>query len=120
MSESFQVTTVSLKVDDGTLYATPNGGQVRADNNTDVVLDAPFPFFVEITRLTGSHPLPEGGQASRNTDPKSAGYSFPILLRNVPDVPTAPPAPSFKYTVRGAHGAAAGLVLDTIIIVDKK
>ena len=31
MSESFPVTVVTLKVDDGTLYATPDAGQVRVD-----------------------------------------------------------------------------------------
>jgi hypothetical protein len=116
MSESFPVTVVTLKVDDGTLYATPNAGQVRVDNNTNVVLNAAFPFSVEISRLTGSHPLPQSGPAL----PVANGYSFVVMLRNVLDTPAAPAAPSFKYTVTGRTGAAAGLVLDPIIIVDKR
>jgi hypothetical protein len=108
---------VHLKLDSGTLYATPNAGHVRAAADTVVTFTANFPFTVEVSALIGTGELPCGGDSSTGS---AGGQSFTLQLPEVSDAPGTQ-APSFKYTIKGRpEGEAAGKVLDPIIIVDKK
>jgi hypothetical protein len=110
--------TVRLKLDCGTLYATPDAGHLRVAGGTAVTFTASFPFTVEVTALTGTPALPAGGDSCTGT---AGGQAFTLQLPEVAESPSAPRAPAFKYTIRGrANGEAAGKVLDPIIIVDKK
>jgi hypothetical protein len=109
------MTTIYLKLDSGTLFATPNAGHVRARQGTAVALTAGFPFTVEISALTGSGPAPSVGDCCST----AGGYSVTVSLPTLPDVPDPPAAPSYKYTIKG-DGEAAGKVLDPIIIVDRR
>ncbi len=110
--------TVRLKLDSGTLYATPNAGHLRVAGHTAVTFTANFPFTVEVTALTGTGVVPCGGDSSTGA---AGGQSFILQLPDVSNEPGAPEAPSFKYSIKGRpEGEAAGKVLDPIIIVDKK
>ena len=110
--------TVRLKLDSGTLYATPNAGHLRVPGQSAVTITANFPFTVEVAALTGSSVVPSGGDSCSGP---AGGQSFTLQLPAVSDTPSSPPAPSFKYTIKGRpEGEAAGKVLDPIIIVDKK
>ncbi|HEY1491327.1 MAG TPA: hypothetical protein VGF35_01765 [Steroidobacteraceae bacterium] len=116
---STSATVVRLKLDTGTLYATPNGGHVRVLNKTDVTITANFPFTVEVAALTGNGALPSG--AGNSCPGPSGAQTVTLTMPDLSDTPTAPAAPSFKYTVKGRpEGEAAGKVLDPIIIVDKR
>jgi hypothetical protein len=111
MSDSTTV-IVTLRVVDGTLYAVPNAGHVRGPCGSKIQFNAAFPFSVEFTQLTGAPVAPEVCES---------GNSFIVTLPTVPLEPTDSEAPSYKYTIKGGPGgAAAGKVLDPIIIVDKK
>ena len=107
--------TVRLKLDTGTLYATPNAGHLRAPGLTVVTFTANFPFTVEFAPLTDTTTAPAGGDSCGS----AGGQTFTLQLPDVPD--GSDPPPSFKYTIKGRpEGEAAGKVLDPIIIVDKK
>ncbi|MBS0578397.1 MAG: hypothetical protein JSR36_03940 [Proteobacteria bacterium] len=102
-------TTITLHVNDGTLFATPNSGHARARGASTVRWVASFPFDIEFAVLTGGA-APADGSAGA-CDP--AGFAFQLTL---PDENS-----SYKYTIKGgAGGEAAGLVLDPIIIIDKR
>ncbi|HEY2808838.1 MAG TPA: hypothetical protein VGI91_08590 [Steroidobacteraceae bacterium] len=116
---STSATVVRLKLDAGTLYATPNGGHVRVLRNTEVTFTANFPFTVEVSALTGNGALPSGAGAS--CPGPSGTQTVKLTMPDCSETPTSTPAPSFKYTVKGGpEGEAAGKVLDPIIIVDKR
>jgi hypothetical protein len=103
---------VNLKLDGSTLYAVPNAGHVRRPDGSKIQFEADFPFSVEFTQLTGAPVPPEVC---------GSGNSVIVTLPTVPSEPTNSEAPSYKYTIKGGPGgAAAGKVLDPIIIVDKK
>jgi hypothetical protein len=110
MSTSGTVTTtVTLHVNSRTLFATPNSGHVRAPGTSTLRWEADFPFSIDFAALTGGA-APAGGPA-RSCD--TAGFAFELML--------ADENSSYKYTIRGgASGEASGLVLDPIIIIDKR
>jgi hypothetical protein len=108
-------TLITLRLNAGTLYATPNAGHVRATEGTVLTWTANFPFTVEFAALTGNFNL-SASAAPCSSVP--SGHSYSLTLPIVAD-DTDPP--SYKYTIKGdATGEAAGKVLDPIIIVDKR
>ena len=110
--------TVRLKLDSGTLYATPNAGHLRVPGQSAVTITANFPFTVEVAALTGSSVVPSGGDSCAGP---AGGQSFTLQLPAVSDTPSSPPPPPSSTPSRaGLEGEAAGKVLDPIIIVDKK
>jgi hypothetical protein len=117
MPDPTSTTSVRLQLDSGTLFATPNGGHVRARQGSTVSITANFPFTVEVALLTGTSGLPSGGDSCAGA---AGGQSFSLVLPALSDTPSSPPAPSFKYTIKGRpEGEAAGKLLDPIVIVDK-
>jgi hypothetical protein len=106
---------VRLNFASGTLYATPNAGNVRLVCGSTLTFVADFPFSVEFSTVTGSSP-PPGSQNSCDTSGQS---TVTVTVPDTSGLPSATAAPTFKYTIKGS-GKAAGKVLDPIIIVDKK
>jgi hypothetical protein len=104
---------ITLHFDDGTLFATPNGGNARALEGTSIVWTADFAFTIEFATLTGGV-SPPGAQSSGCS---SSGGKNQVTLPLA--APAGGDAPSFKYTVKAGAGADAR-VLDPIIIIDKR
>ena len=101
-------TTINLHVNSRTLFATPNSGHARALGTSTLRWEAGFPFSIEFATLIGG--VAPGGGPAPSCD---SGFAFELTL---PDENS-----SYKYTIKGnASGEASGLVLDPIIIIDKR
>ena len=103
-----EVQRVIINVAQGTIWCTPNGGALRAPQNTLVRWECPYPFTISFTQLGGSD-APWGELSSH---PEAGDIqAIEVKPRQVP--PGAQP-PFYEYTVRVGR-----LTLDPIIIVDK-
>lgn len=103
-----EIQNITINLENGTLWATPNGGALRATQKTLVHWQCVYPFTVTFQQLGGAA-TPWGPLASTPVGREQ------VVQAKVPSVPVAAAqAPFYKYTVQ-----VGSLVLDPIIIVDK-
>jgi hypothetical protein len=98
---------VRIESGDGSIWAHPNSGHVRAQAGAPLEFTCATLFEIEIRQIGGTKQdwpalkvIPAGGRF--------------VCSTTVPDC-TADPGPYYKYTIRLGE-----LTLDPIIIVDKK
>lgn len=98
---------IKIHVNEGTIYCTPNGGALRARQNTKVRWECAHPFTLTFTQLGGTEE-PWGPFTSHLSGAQH------VVDTPTQSVPQGAQAPFYKYTVR-----VGKLMLDPIIIVDK-
>jgi hypothetical protein len=100
---------IVIHSDSGTVWATPNGGALRANENTKVrwESDARHPFTLTFEQLGGFEvawgPLKSTLQGGKQ-----------VVDAITPRAPEGAQAPFYEYTVH-----IGKLILDPIIIIDK-
>jgi hypothetical protein len=104
------VVPVQIQFTDGTIFATPNGGAVRAKGKTPVRWECNRPFSITFAQLGGqSAPIP-GIESGLNRGPDGR-FTAQVTL---PDLAEGAPQPYYEYTI-----TVDDLRLDPIVIVDK-
>ena len=106
MSEITNALTVTLRVVEGTLFAAPNDGHLRARQKSVLRWRCEQPFTLEFNALG------EGFELWPFVESPPSGPKTEFTLTLKPLAPHAK-APYYKYTVK-----AGRKVLDPIIIVD--
>jgi hypothetical protein len=101
-------TPIEFKVENGTLYATPNGGSRRFQCNGDVSFVSDYNFAVQFTQLGGSNSRPW------NVPPPEVQNGRYVLRTKAPDADADKELPYYKYTA-----TVGALKLDPIVIIDK-
>ena len=99
-----QVQTVRIHAAEGTIWATPNGGALRAQAGKHVRWEAEQPFTLSFVQLGGTSE-PIGVQTARFD-----GKAFSVEQ----EMRSGEAAPFYEYTVKMNE-----LTLDPIVIVDK-
>jgi hypothetical protein len=103
---------VSIELDKGSIWATPNGGSLRIEDNpkANLVFLCAQKFSLSFVQIGGATPL--AWPTFEVTPGGPLGWQ---CRTRSPEVPAGAEAPFYKYTVN-----AGGLTLDPIVIVDKK
>ena len=103
--------TVSIQLDRGSIWATPNGGSLRIEDNpkAKLVFLCAQKFSLSFVQIGGATPL-----AWPDFEVEQGPLGWQCETES-PAVPAGAEAPFYKYTV-----TAGGLTLDPIVIVDKK
>ena len=98
---------VQIHFNEGTIYATPNGGAIRARRDTPVSWECDRPFTIRFAQL--------GGQAKplKPLDGELKSGRFVAEL-DLPDLGEGAQQPYYEYTI-----TVDDLQLDPIVIVDK-
>jgi hypothetical protein len=101
-----ELQSIVIHVDQGTIWATPNGGALRVTQNTRVHWECAYPFTLTF-KQTGGTATPWGP-----LDSKTQGR-LQVIETRAPAVPESAQAPFYEYTAR-----IGSLSLDPILIVD--
>ncbi len=99
--------TVLIQVGEGTIWAQPNGGSLRAPVGTLIHWSCREPFSICFTQLGGA-PQPWPSPKVTEVDGMYQATSEP------PEFPRDASGPYYSYTV-----SVGDLTLDPIVIVDK-
>jgi hypothetical protein len=102
-------TPIEFKVEEGTLYAKPNGGSRRFHCGAKVTFQSAYYFTLQFTQLGGSRPRPW------NVEPPKVVNNLYVLTTAAPEADDDEDAPYYKYTA-----TVGALLLDPIVIVDKR
>ncbi|HUL19217.1 MAG TPA: hypothetical protein VLV29_08125 [Steroidobacteraceae bacterium] len=97
---------VSIESGDGSIWAHPNSGHVRAAAGATLEFQSASSFSIEMRQIGGT----KQDWPALQVKPVGAGF---VCRTIVPDC-TADPAPYYKYTIK-----IGDLTLDPIVIVDK-
>jgi hypothetical protein len=101
-------TPIEFKVEEGTLYAKPNGGAGRFYCGSDVIFESDYYFTLQFTQLGGTPRTWNPGK------PSAVGNRY-VLKTSAPTVGSGDDAPYYKYTA-----TVGALQLDPIVIIDKR